>query len=59
MFAVFQVRVRTCCLRCRLGELAGLRVYGLGSPRVVGVAAPSDPLGSIIVEILRVSKAGM
>ena len=34
-------------------------VYGLGSPRVVGVAAPSDPVGSIIVEILRVSKAGM
>ena len=34
-------------------------VYGLESPRVVGVAAPSDPVGSIIVEILRVSKAGM
>ena len=47
-------------LRCGLGELVSLRVYGLGSPRVVGVAAPrSDPLGSCIVEILRVSKAGM
>ena len=42
--AVFRVRVRTCCLRCGLGEPVGLRVYGLGSPRVVGVAAPSDPV---------------
>ena len=59
MSALFRVRVRTCCSRCGLGEPVGLRVYGLGSPRVVGVAAPGDPLGSIIVEILRVSKAGM
>ena len=57
--SVFRVRVRTPCLRFGLGEPVGLRVYGLGSPRVVGVAAPSDPVGSIIVEILRVSKAGM
>ena len=59
MSAVFRVRVRTPCLRCGLGEPVGLRVYRLESPRVVGVAAPSDPVGSIIVEILRVSKAGM
>ena len=57
--SVFRVRVRTPCLRCGLGEPVGLRVYGLGSPRVVGVATPGDPVGSIIVEILRVSKAGM
>ena len=57
--SVFRVRVRTSCLRCGLGESVGLRVYGLGSPRVVGVAAQGDPLGSSIVEILRVSKAGM
>ena len=57
--SVFRVRVRTLCLRCGLGEPVGLRVCGLGSPRVVGVAASSDPVGSIIVEILRVSKAGM
>ena len=65
---LFRVLVRTrcfefgcelVCLRFGLGELVGLRVYGLGSPRVVGVAAPSDPVGSIIVKILRVSKAGM
>ena len=56
---LFRVRVRTLCLRCGLGEPVGLRVYGLGSPRVVGVAAPGDLVGSIIVEILRVSKAGM
>ena len=49
--SMFRVRVRTPCLRCSLGELVGLRVYGL--------AVPSDPVGSIIVEILRVSKAGM
>ena len=59
MSALFRVRVRTRCLRCGLGEPVGLRVYGLGSPRVVGVAAPGDPVGSILVEILRVSKAGM
>ena len=59
MDSVFQVRVRTHCLRCGLGEPVGLRVYGLGSPRVVGVEAPGDPVGSILVEILRVSKAGM
>ena len=57
--SVFRVRVRTCCLRCGLGESVGLRcVRTRESER--GVAAPrSDPLGSIIVEILRVSKAGM
>ena len=47
----FEVRPRRACGACG--------VYGLGSPRVVGVAALSDPVGSIIVEILRVSKAGM
>ena len=47
----FEVRPRRACGACA--------VYGLGSPRVVGVAAPSDPVGSIIVEILCVSKAGM
>ena len=47
----FEVRPRQACGACV--------VYGLGSPRVVGVAAPGDPVGSIIVEILRVSKAGM
>ena len=47
----FEVRPRQACGACG--------VYGLKSPRVVGVAAPSDPVGSIIVEILRVSKAGM
>ena len=41
--SVFRVRVRTLCLRCGLGEPVGLRVRGLGSPRVVGVAASSDP----------------
>ena len=46
-----EVRPRRACGACG--------VYGLGSPTVVGVAAPSDPVGSIIVEILRVSKAGM
>ena len=49
--SLFEVRPRQACGACG--------VYGLGSPRVVGVAAPSDPVGSIIVEILRVSKAGM
>ena len=48
---LFEVRPR------RAGGLAVCT--GLGSPRVVGVAAPSDPVGSIIVEILHVSKAGM
>ena len=48
---LFEVRPRRACGACG--------VYGLGSPRVVGVAAPSDPVRSIIVEILRVSKAGM
>ena len=48
---LFEVRSRRACGACG--------VYGLGSPRVVGVAAPGDPVGSIIVEILRVSKAGM
>ena len=48
---LFEVRPRRACGACG--------VYGLGSPRVVGVAAPSDPVGSILVEILRVSKAGM
>ena len=47
----FEVRPRRACGACG--------VYGLGSPIVVGVAAPSDPVGSIIVEILRVSKAGI
>ena len=47
----FEVRPRRACGACG--------VYGLGSPRVVGVAAPGDPVGSILVEILRVSKAGM
>ena len=60
MFALFQVWVRTWCLRCGLGELVGLAcVRTRESLRVVGVAAPSDPVGSILVEILRVSKAGM
>ena len=51
MNLVFEVRPR------RASELAvctGQRVREL-----VGVAAPSDPVGSILVEILRVSKAGM
>ena len=49
---LFEVRPR------RAGGLAVCT--GLESPRDCGVAAPrSDPLGSSIVEILRVSKAGM
>ena len=48
---VFEVRPRQACGACG--------VYGLGSLRVVGVAAPGDPVGSILVEILRVSKVGM
>ena len=48
-------------LRCGLGKLVGLAcVRDLGVRELVGVAAPRrDPLGSCIVEILRVSKAGM
>ena len=47
--------------RCGLGKLVGACVCtGLGVRGLVGVAAPRrDPLGSCIVEILRVSKAGM
>ena len=49
---LFEVRPR------RAGGLAVCT--GLDSPRDCGVAAlRSDPLGSSIVEILRVSKAGM
>ena len=66
MFALFRVLVRTRCLRCGFGELVGLRCVLAGtsegtreSKELVGVAAPSDPMGSIIVEVLRVSKAGM
>ena len=33
-------------------------MYGLGSPRVVGVAEPSDPVGSIIAEILHSVEGG-
>ena len=48
-------------LRCGLGKLEVLAcVRDLGVRGLVGVAAPGrDPLGSCIVEILRVSKAGM
>ena len=61
VFAVFQVLVRTRCMWCGFGELVGLRcVRDYGVRGLVGVAAPrSDPLGSSIVEILRVLKAGM
>ena len=47
--------------RCGLGKLVGLAcVRDLGVQGIVGVAAPRrDPMGSCIVEILRVSKAGM
>ena len=47
--------------RCGLGKLVGLAcVRDLGVRGIVGVAAPGrDPLGSCIVETLRVSKAGM
>ena len=47
---VFEVRPRRACGACG--------VYGLGSPRVVGVAAPSDPVGSSLVEILQVRRRG-
>jgi len=55
------VLVRTCSLRCGLDEPVGLWcVRDLGVRGLVGVAAPRrDPVGSCIVEILRVSKAGM
>ena len=36
---LFEVRPRRACGACG--------VYRLGSPRVVGVAAPSDPVGSV------------
>ena len=50
--SVFEVRPRQACGACVC--------TGLGSPRACGVAAPRrDPLGSCIVEILRVSTAGM
>ena len=49
--SVFEVRPRQACGACVC--------TGLGSPRVVGVATLGDPVGSILVEILRVSKAGM
>ena len=61
MFALFRVLVGTRCFEfgCELfvcGAASASRwacgVYGLGSPRVVGVAAPSDPVGSILVKIL-------
>ena len=48
--SLFEVRPR---------RAGGLECVRLWSPRVVGVAAPGDPVGSILVEILRVSKAGM
>ena len=51
MNSLFEVRPR------RVGGLAVCT--GLESPRLAGVAAPSDPVGSVLVEILRVSKAGM
>ena len=42
----------------RVGGLACVRDFGVRG--LVGVAAPRrDPVGSYIVEILRVSKAGM
>ena len=48
----FEVRPR------RVGGLACVRDFGVRE--LVGVAAPRrDPVGSYIVEILRVSKAGM
>ena len=55
---VFEVRPRRAsglvvCSSC--GNKRGTRE----SKELVGVAAPSDPVGSILVEILRVSKAGM
>ena len=48
------------CLRCVI--LAGIR-EGLESPRVLreillGVAAPSDPVGSFLVKILHSVEAG-
>ena len=65
MFALFRVLVRTWCLRCGLGELVGLRCVlagtreGLESPKeLVGIAAPSDPVGSILVKILHSVEGG-
>ena len=65
MFALFRVLVGTRCLMCGLGELVGLRCVLAGtsegtreSEELVGVATPSDPVGSILVEILQVLKAG-
>ena len=49
--SVFDVRPRRAC---------GLAVCtDKGVRELVGVAAPSDPVGSFLVEILCVSKAGM
>ena len=45
--SVFRVRVRTCCLRCGLGELVGLAVCtGLESPRSSSVNSPCRCCGT-------------
>ena len=54
--SVFEVRPRRASglAVCSCGNKRGTRE----SKELVGVAAPSDPVGSILVEILQVLKAG-
>ena len=65
MFALFRVLARTRCLRCGLGELVSLRCVLVGtseetreSKELIGVTAPSDPVGSILVGILHSVEGG-
>ena len=56
MNSLFEVRPRRASglAVCSCGNKKGTRE----SKELVGVVAPSDPVGSILVEILRVLKAG-